>query len=217
MDHPNVVSITNMSPEEDRRMRFYVQLKQDGGDPSQLLDLLSTVVEREDWKQLTSHRGKQLTFLEYVTEPYPTGIGWSKEDVENMLKFHHKYERKPMNDPEVEARMKSMRAKVYGLIRTGLTDHGTNQRTLQCNVLSPKVRGNNEEYTVRRLRRDNSALADKVISGELSANAAAIQAGIRKRSISIALEPKAAACSIAKHFGRADRIELVRLLNEIEA
>ena len=41
--------------------------------------------------------------------------------------------------------------------------------------------GNATDYTLRRLARDAPEMLDKIESGELSVNAAAIQAGIRKK------------------------------------
>jgi hypothetical protein len=41
--------------------------------------------------------------------------------------------------------------------------------------------GNDTTYTLRRLARDNPELLDKIEAGELTVNAAAIQAGIRKK------------------------------------
>jgi hypothetical protein len=48
------------------------------------------------------------------------------------------------------------------------------------NNVSP-IYGNNPTYTLKRLKRDRPDLADKVVAGELSANAAAIEAGFRKK------------------------------------
>ena len=45
--------------------------------------------------------------------------------------------------------------------------------------------GNEAIYTLARLDRDNPALAERVRAGELSANAAAIEAGWRKKSSSL--------------------------------
>ena len=42
-------------------------------------------------------------------------------------------------------------------------------------------RGNDRSYTLARLHRDHPALAERVERGELSANAAAIEAGFRKK------------------------------------
>ena len=39
---------------------------------------------------------------------------------------------------------------------------------------------NSREYVIRRLLRDNPALAERVLAGELSAHAAAIAAGFRR-------------------------------------
>jgi hypothetical protein len=42
-------------------------------------------------------------------------------------------------------------------------------------------RGNRRAYTLDRLKRNNPELFAKVVNGELSANAAAIEAGFRKK------------------------------------
>ena len=63
--------------------------------------------------------------------------------------------------------------------------------------------GTSSTYLLKRLKRDNPALADKVVSGELSANAAAIQAGIKAASIQIAAntKPESAAAKIREKLG----------------
>jgi hypothetical protein len=48
------------------------------------------------------------------------------------------------------------------------------------NVNSFSGAGNLRSYTVARLKRDRPDLAERVIAGELSANAAAVEAGFRK-------------------------------------
>ena len=74
-----------------------------------------------------------------------------------------------------------------GLDQVTLRVHGTNQHTRgDSNTTSSKDRG--QTYTVARLKRDRPDLADKVINGELSANAAAIEAGFRKRTKSIPID-----------------------------
>jgi hypothetical protein len=60
--------------------------------------------------------------------------------------------------------------------------------------------GNSEPYTVARLKRDHKELAQQVIAGKLTANAAAIQAGFRVRTISVPLDPKRAGKILRRHF-----------------
>jgi len=80
--------------------------------------------------------------------------------------------------------------------------HGTNQHGIgHDNIMSTSTQGTDPTYIVRRLLRDDPALADRVKSGELSPHAAAVQAGFRKPTISITNDPASAARSIVKKFG----------------
>lgn len=54
-------------------------------------------------------------------------------------------------------------------------------------TISPKRRGNDSSYTVARLERDRPDLAAKVEAGDLSANAAAIEAGFRSKTATVPL------------------------------
>jgi hypothetical protein len=57
--------------------------------------------------------------------------------------------------------------------------HGTNQHGGHGNTTSSTV-GTTATNTLRRLKRDRPDLAERVVAGEISANAAAIEAGFRK-------------------------------------
>ena len=71
------VSNVALSPEEDRRQRFYVQLLQGNRDVNGVLDLLAIVVERANWDRLRDANGQPLSFRAYVELPFPKGgIGW---------------------------------------------------------------------------------------------------------------------------------------------
>ncbi len=54
-------------------------------------------------------------------------------------------------------------------------------------IASAKDRG--RKYVISRLKRDRPELAQKVISGEMTANEAAIEAGFRKRMVSMPADP----------------------------
>lgn len=63
-----------------------------------------------------------------------------------------------------------------------LKQHGANRFTDRGNnITSTKQRGTSKEYAVARLDRDAPELAAKVRAGDISANAAAIEAGFRKK------------------------------------
>jgi hypothetical protein len=75
--------------------------------------------------------------------------------------------------------------------------------------------GNSAVYALSRLKRDRPDLAEKVVAGEMSANAAAIEAGFRKKKIEIPDDEEEAAEFLVKRWGsqRAVRLaDLIKLL-----
>jgi len=214
-------SIANQTREERLRMQLYVETQHDGGNPSQFLELLSEAVETEVWTTLTNGNGQPLTFFDFIQKPYPDGIGLTIEDLETIVKLKHKYEQKDYRKAE---QMKAMRRKVRDLLTPISRHQGRPDKQLDLFIKPYNVRFNNESvkseygnadnYTIRRLKRDRPDLAEMVLDGELSANAAAIEAGFRIKSITIPIHPERAARSISNHFSPEQVSELVdRLTN----
>jgi hypothetical protein len=72
-----------------------------------------------------------------------------------------------------------------------LAPHGTNRHTARGGVAtSAGDRG--ATYVLRRLKRDYPEIAEQVVAGKLSANAAAIAAGFRRRRITVPADHDAA-------------------------
>lgn len=84
-----------------------------------------------------------------------------------------------------------------------LAKHGGARK--QADNISLTEYGTAAAYTIRRLKRDRPDLAERVIEGELSANAAAIEAGFRRRTIAVPLDVSRAVAILVRHFG-ADAI-----------
>jgi hypothetical protein len=86
-----------------------------------------------------------------------------------------------------------------------LAKHGEigNGRVRVDNINSKVKGGTDTEYTLRRLKRDAPELYSEVKSGELSVNAAAIQAGIRKK-------PSHSDTALKAFMRAQDRVGLLR-------
>ena len=216
--NPQTVSVGRYSsPEESRRQMLSVRLTQDGRNASLILDLISDVVEHEDWTRLTDRDSKPLTFRKYVEMPYEQGgIGWQVDNLQKVILLTHDNARPGRENPETVGRIAAMRAKVTDLLNPAANTHGSNQLVGHDNVMSSTVTdtgfGNSPEYAIRRLKRDDPELAQRVIRGELSPHAAAIQAGFRRKTITVPVEVAAAARAIAKHFTSDERNEIARLI-----
>jgi hypothetical protein len=83
---------------------------------------------------------------------------------------------------EVEAGFKArVRARVPAMAESPGNPTGNNQhKRKDGNTSIPRGRGSNSTNALRRLKRDRPELAAQVLAGELSAHAAAVQAGFRK-------------------------------------
>ena len=70
------------------------------------------------------------------------------------------------------------------------------------------ITGNSKAYTLSRLERESPELFDSVCSGELSANAAAIKAGFRQKTVTVcATDVDRAVITLLKHYSREELIE----------
>jgi len=72
-------------------------------------------------------------------------------------------------------------ARVLGMMTTAAAKHGANQHRDSGVGVTNCTEENDAAYVVARLKRDDPALAAQVVSGTITPNAAAIQAGIRHK------------------------------------
>ena len=71
--------------------------------------------------------------------------------------------------------------------------------------------GNSETYLLRRLKRDREDLAEKVVNGELSAHAAAVEAGFRVRMVQHPATVDGFRRAIERHLSPEQQAELYAL------
>lgn len=169
------------------------QMMLDGGEKA--FDIVPTilrnVIQDKLWAKRCDKNGELfLSFDAFVTAPLWHGLESSIDDLRLYCKKHP--EVLQMVEAETEA----------------LPAHGGARAEQGNNVTLPK-RGNASTYTLKRLKRDRPDLAERVISGVMSANAAAIKAGFRKRTISVPEDIEAAADVLIRHFGEHGLLQLI--------
>lgn len=72
---------------------------------------------------------------------------------------------------------------------------------------------NDTDHVLARLKRDHPELAQQVIDGKLSANAAAQQLGWRKPRV-LLTSPEQVAAKLRDHYSKEDLAELARLISQ---
>ena len=162
-----------------------------GRGEADLINVLPKVIERiiEDglWRDCTTKEGEPFQSFQHFCE---YKLWWGLECPIDRMVDYCKYS---------DSCTKLLLAEVPALGEHGDGPGRGNKRP--DNVRSFNEYGNDSNYTLKRLKRDHPELAQAVINGELSANAAAIQAGFRKPSLTINPDPESAAAAIRRKFG----------------
>jgi hypothetical protein len=132
--------------------------------------LMKQVIETRAWEKgwVCSYPVEHKTFLAFISTAPLDGMGWEKEEdkerIASLLRF----------DPEVlrmwhEAIMLPAGTNQYTMVHNNIMDH------------KPVKQGTSLAYTLDRLKRERPDLFERVVAKQLSANAAAIAAGFRKK------------------------------------
>jgi len=209
---PRTISSRTTSPEEGIRLVIYADLRQAGADPSGFLEGFAFAVNNRVWEKLTDKEGLPLTFRQFIEAPYPIGVGSTLEHIKKIVALQSRNEA----HHETAEKLASMREKVRllvdgekeGVARQG--EFGGGHGRLDMSSLPPSGQGgNSRDYTLARLKRDRPDLAELVIGGAMSANAAAIEAGFRRRDTPVD--------TLCRAWGKASDDERAAFLHKIGA
>ena len=147
------------------------------------------VIESGCWRQfVVEQTGEQVTFdtfSDFVSADLPEGLGADKTTLLNLCSLRSSDEHRKAfalieaaYDPAGDEKGKG---------GGGNNPHGCKGKPSgitvnNVNADSPaRPVGNSREATMRRLRKDHPQLHQQVVAGDLSANAAAVKAGFRKK------------------------------------
>lgn len=198
---------TGLSESERLHELLFQAIRTPGMNPENVYLLLRTVLDQEypDGGDLEEQSKQFRMFLE---EPHPKGLGITPDQLNAVLqRFRHPHED---SNPEVREWMRRLRERLARLLpgQAAETPGGLKRNTL-------KHQSDTAERTMRRLNRDRPDLAQAVAEERLSANAAAIEAGFRRRKVSVPVDrPKSIAASLRRHMTSDQLAELARLLTE---
>jgi hypothetical protein len=205
-----------MTKNLDPRWLVTSQLKSAGGDPSLLFEIIENIIERRDWEKLPDggDSGEPVgSFRRMIEAPPPIGCNLPAGKLLKMLEIDHRYEHQ---DAEIRERMTLLRENVGRLLNEELPilakhgEIGNGRRVRTTNSTQSK---DDSEYAIRRLKRDNPALAEAVIKGEKSANAAAIEAGFRPPRLTVRLDDmQSCAQNLARRLSSDQLDELIAQL-----
>jgi hypothetical protein len=143
------------------------------------------------------------SFEEFVTAPASSGgLAWSLEDLRSYVRG---------DAVATNALDRVTQRKAGGDTRSQAA------RTTVDNVNSGPVgrpSGNSSQRALRVLREKAPELHAKVLAGEMSANAAMVKGGFRKKTVTLTVEVESAARTLRKAFTKRQLRQLVRKLED---
>lgn len=168
-------------------------------------DLVIKVIDGELWREFKSPRGqeKHPSFEAFVKAPNPGGLGATVELLQDLCR-----RRKDVLD-----KIDSATQRKHG------GDHKSEDYRIKIDniQLDKAPSGTSESAALRRLRKDRPDLHARVLDGELSANAAAVEAGFRKRTITVRTDdPAKIAATLRRNLEPWTLYNVLKLLTEVE-
>ena len=162
--------------------------------------LMKRVLREGLWREFVTPMGEVVTYARiepFVVTPPTKGLGASIELITKLLK----------GDAEATSLLDE------ALQRPA---HRPTALVTVDNVHSNRPDGNSEARALRKLRADAPNLHAEVLTGNLTAHAAMIKAGFRKKTLTLPVDPEAAARTIKRHFTKDQLIELLEHLTTEE-
>jgi hypothetical protein len=203
--------------EQLRVQRAGEALHRDGASPAGALELLAALVEDRTWERLADAKGRSFNgrFRDFVEARSPFGLGYDPDQLPKVLALRHPHE----SVPAIAYRMATMREQVRALLleeipialHQGVVGNG---RSRDCVTNSTPPRPDRVDHVVARLKRDDPALAERVVRGEVTPNAAAREKGWRKPRIVLS-SPERIADSLSRYMPKEALARLVERLVEL--
>ncbi len=154
------------------------------GNLGNVAPLIARVLDTGAWKKREVAQIGEVVqfdrFIDFIRTPPLRGCGWEPEKVEALLK-------QAKADQDLLRRWRAAVTRPKHVHADG-----------DSITIKPE-RGTSRAYTLTRLAADHPAIYQRVVAGELSANAAAIEAGLR--------QPPSALKQLQKNWARATEDE----------
>jgi len=157
--------------------------------------LVKNIIKSEMWRdRIVRQTGKQATFKRFrdFVEAYPPeGL---RTTIPMLIQICTTYD-----DMEAVSLIAQAEAGKRGAPEGNKNASKTNHNNIMvCQDESGATQGASTTYTMRRLAKDAPELHKAVVSGDLSPNAAALQAGFRRRKFQMPDTPEAAGKYLAE-------------------
>ena len=190
----------NLSDDE-KVIRLQMRWEDGAGDMRVFESLLVQVIDSGAWKSFRTPNGVPVqpeSFRKFVADRPPFGLGTTPEKIYRVIG----------DDNDAVVKMRDLLKEKAG--RPANNDDKSDNIVMELNK-----QGNSRAYTLDRLTRERPDLRQRVDNGELSANAAAIEAGFRPVTFTVRADNPQSIANTLRRRLTPDVLDQVRAqLNE---
>lgn len=157
---------------------------------------IALVIKNDAWRRFVLPNRKTVeheSFAAFVTAKPPNGLGTDVDTIRRLCRDDATY---------------------LDLIDRALQRPAGRPNKETVDNVNDKPDGNRKDAGLRRLRKDRPDLHAQVLAGEMTAHAAMVAAGFRRKTITVPVDVNKAALVIARNFSPEDVRRLVSLLEE---
>lgn len=179
-------------------------------------DLIKTIIENQMWKERVVSQTKRIvsfkSFREFVEASPPEGLKTSINLLIRICTDYDDMEAVSLISTEVGGNKGGNNNPCgIGGWSHKLDENLVNVSNTNIDKIGKPVRGDTTDYAIRRLAKHCPDIHSKVLSGDMSLNAASVLAGFRSEKYQIPQDPVMAARYLAK---RVDREWFVKFCEE---
>ena len=184
----------------------------DGKAIDDIPGLVKRIIGGEMWKELLVKETGEVvnfkSFIDFVTTQPPEGLGTTLDTIKRL--GSHDNEMLAAVDGATKRKPGDWIPNPNGI---GGKSHKTiDDVSIVNNNNIDRPVGNTRQAGLRRLAKDRPDLHTRILSHQISVNAAMVEAGFRPKTLTIPIDPKRAAQVIKRQFSQDQIDQLVKLL-----
>jgi len=156
--------------------------------------MIRVLLEREAWRQFQLPNGDTVSyerFAEFIAAGPPRGLGTTDQQLRDLA---------------------GSDGRLRNLLDAALQNPEGHPKGTG-NIVTSRPEGNSKEKALRRLRKDRPDLLAQVEAGEMSPHGAMVEAGFRRRTITVPVtSPEGIASTLRRHLDHEALLKLAALL-----
>ncbi len=185
----------------------------EGNKLEDITGLIKMIIEQDMWQErmipATGEVQRYTRFIEFLRGTPPNGLGSDLKAISRLCAAVETQEAR-----EALALLEEVTQQGGGAPQGNNNASKTSVDNIHSSTGTERPTGTSQSQALRRLRTHRPDLHARVNAGDLSPHAAMIEAGFRRKTMTVPVEPQAAAAALRRHFTPDELTAIIAALGE---